>query len=248
MGIHIQELTIEVTRRCNLECPHCLRGDIQKRNIPLIYVENVFKEVDSIGTITFTGGEPFLVINRIEQIMNLAKMYNVEIQNFYIATNGTINTKKVLKVLMDLYIQCTDNEISAVEVSTDQFHIDGGADVDFYSTYLSILKFVRERDKGKDDYRQLKKEGRNKYTNGANLVTEETYSVDCYNDTYNVEGIIYINAKGEIIAGCDWSYESQKDHVIGNCKNEFMMKETGVWHPFKEWLESKFNELVEYTD
>ena len=33
MEIYVESLVIEVTRRCNMRCEHCLRGDAQNLDI-----------------------------------------------------------------------------------------------------------------------------------------------------------------------------------------------------------------------
>ena len=56
----IQELILEVTRRCNMSCAHCLRGDAQALNMPREIIDKVLDSVESIGSVLFTGGEPSL--------------------------------------------------------------------------------------------------------------------------------------------------------------------------------------------
>lgn len=51
----VLNLVIETTRRCNMRCPHCLRGSTQNVNIPTRYIDEVFKRVSYVGTLTVSG-------------------------------------------------------------------------------------------------------------------------------------------------------------------------------------------------
>ena len=60
MNLSIQELIIETTRKCNMACEHCLRGDVENVNIKSLYIRRLFSQIDNIDTLTITGGEPSL--------------------------------------------------------------------------------------------------------------------------------------------------------------------------------------------
>lgn len=60
-------LAINITTRCNFNCPHCLRdpldaGKTVQKDIPVALFEEILKGAKKIdyGEITFTGGEPIL--------------------------------------------------------------------------------------------------------------------------------------------------------------------------------------------
>ena len=141
MKIAISNLILEITRRCNLHCEHCLRGNAQNYSIDMKYVENIFKRIDRIDCLTFTGGEPQLAVGKIEETLKLAKKYNVEVGSFYIATNGTKNSRKFIMAVIDWYMYCTDNEMTAVHVSKDYFHTVED-NVDFRKLHLHALSFT----------------------------------------------------------------------------------------------------------
>ena len=87
---NINDLVIEVTRRCNMSCDHCLRGDAQNKDIDIAYIESLIKQVNYIHAIAFTGGEPSLNVSAIEQTLNLCKQYNVSVGSFYMPLMGKI--------------------------------------------------------------------------------------------------------------------------------------------------------------
>ncbi len=60
----LQNITIELTRKCNLKCIHCYLQGCENREqfIPMEKVIKILKEASKLGTIkvVFTGGEPTL--------------------------------------------------------------------------------------------------------------------------------------------------------------------------------------------
>ena len=50
---------IEITRKCQIKCKHCCRGDAQNVDMSEEIMEKFISQCDSINYLTFTGGEPF---------------------------------------------------------------------------------------------------------------------------------------------------------------------------------------------
>ena len=148
--ILIQNLAIEVTRKCNLKCDHCLRGDSQKLNIPLVYIDILLNQVYSIGHFCPTGGEPSLNVPAIKYFIDGCKKRHIPIETFYIATNGVKITEEFIEICKELYDMCKNKPNSSVQIE---------------------------------------------------LFDKNT---------------LYLNVNGDIINGCDWSYENQDLHFL--CK------------------------------
>lgn len=211
----IDSLIIETTRNCNFECGHCLRGPAQKKNMKMEYIKAVFSGVRYIGTVTLSGGEPGLVPHILKKIRLKAKEMDVEIGNFYIATNGSVNTMEFLIEIMNWYDFCTENEISAVELSNDEFHQDEyfsvtGDYANLDKLLIGKLKFTNDRDS----------KGNKKWLKQGNMtygVSPNTTEIVIDGDF--IEGSLYLNVHGDLIGGCDWSYENQPEHVVGTVKN-----------------------------
>jgi MoaA/NifB/PqqE/SkfB family radical SAM enzyme len=53
-----------------MQCPHCLRGTAQRIDMNLEYVKKLFSQVKFLGSLTLTGGEPSLVPNIIDEIID----------------------------------------------------------------------------------------------------------------------------------------------------------------------------------
>jgi MoaA/NifB/PqqE/SkfB family radical SAM enzyme len=72
MEVYISQLIVEVTRRCNMMCDHCLRGDEQSIDMSDDVIKAVLSGVSSIGSLVFTGGEPTLAVDVIERFIDEA--------------------------------------------------------------------------------------------------------------------------------------------------------------------------------
>ena len=212
--MHIQSLVIEVTRKCNLSCAHCLRGDSQNVVISNEWIDILLSQVESIGAVTFTGGEPSLAVERIEYFLNKCKELGISIESFYIATNGVAISEEFVIVCLRLYSYCGEKEMCSVDISNDYYH---SIEESYDTELLDGLSFVK---------RKFEKEGYD-YQNGKSLINEgyaQQNGIGARNllsggiattDDFN-DNEVYLNCKGNIIAGCDWSYESQdnEDNIL----------------------------------
>lgn len=70
---YIKNMSIEITRRCNMSCAHCMRGDMQNVDLSHQDIRNVLKYVKDIHSLTLTGGEPSLNPEAIRYILKLLK-------------------------------------------------------------------------------------------------------------------------------------------------------------------------------
>lgn len=208
MKVNIYSLIIEVTRMCNLNCGHCLRGESQDIKIPLEYVETLFDQIDSIGVITFTGGEPFLYPEIISEVVKIADRKHVEIGNFYIATNGTVPFKKASTAIIELWNYCGENENSQIKISDDSWHRaeDENNWRDNLIAEWELLKIVLIET---TDHSLLLEGNAAFYYDEGRKLTKEKIDIKMWDNTIGVENTVYLNCLGNIIYGCDWSYDSQ---------------------------------------
>ena len=68
--MQVSQLVIEIGRKCNLSCAHCLRGKSQDVTVDIDTVKKLIDEFEFIGNITFTGGEPTLYSKEICEIID----------------------------------------------------------------------------------------------------------------------------------------------------------------------------------
>jgi radical SAM protein with 4Fe4S-binding SPASM domain len=121
---------IELTRRCNLTCPHCYieGGAAREHEMPAAEFYRLLDEMAEMGVwaVTFTGGEPTLH----PEFGNLVRYARAKRLLVGIATNGIFLTPELLHSLP------RDGVI--ISVSLDNLHIDGNRDFDV--TAKAILR------------------------------------------------------------------------------------------------------------
>jgi len=119
----IPYLSVEVTRRCNMACAHCLRGSAQNKDLDLIKFRHFLKKVHHIGSLTLTGGEPTLNVQGMKLILEALKKENVTVDNFYIVTNGLKIEAEFLHTVLDYYAYCLgDPAMNGIALSRDKYH------------------------------------------------------------------------------------------------------------------------------
>ena len=152
-GMYVENLHLQLTRNCTLECEHCLRGDRERVNMSPAVLDEVFKDVKKVGILLLTGGEPLLAIQTLEHLVELLKTKQVRANKIVLITNGTVLSERVLRVLHDLQ----DNSYLVLKLSTDIFHnleLEKRGMMELRERNLRILaenKFYNFSEYGKDE-------------------------------------------------------------------------------------------------
>lgn len=216
----LNDVCIEVTRRCNMGCAHCLRGDAQNIDIDTNYIDALLKDVESIGSITFTGGEPSLNIQAIDYTLNKCQEMGIPVGMFYIVTNGKTNVLPLCLASLKWYAYCDEKEMCGLALSKDMFHSSIPTDSE---ELLRGLAFFRE-DKFTDFNKvRLISEGRAEDL-GGHMMTDvdfhcSEWTFDEYGESIVVDGMVYLSANGEIRNNCDTSYTND-EYTVGDLKRE----------------------------
>lgn len=228
-GLHINELVLETTRRCHLQCRHCLRGDAQELDMSFAVMKSALADVVSIGDVTFTGGEPLLCVRALDDFRWLAVcehrpgMDPIQVGNFYLATNGQVKiTPEIVYFLMQMYEICDDNEITSVQVSNDEYHPPPPAGNVRLLEALKFFSFKNGDAKLKehmyryplviDDGRALTLGGK-KNLRRNNLLPGMEYQEDGLPVVVS-DCEVYVAANGNVCTCCDLSYE----RIDGECR------------------------------
>lgn len=210
----LQNLIIEVTRKCNMKCRHCLRGGAQSVNIDLKHITTLLQQTDEIYQVTFTGGEPSLNVEALKHFIKEAKRNNVYVGSFYIATNGKRVTLDFLSACLELYALCEDKEMCSLQVSNDMYHME---EFRYNDELLQGLSFYSKKFDDNERY-SLINEGRAKISGRGEREANEYQSKPETMDDFN-ECELYLNALGQMVYGCNLSYSSQKNYVICDVKD-----------------------------
>jgi MoaA/NifB/PqqE/SkfB family radical SAM enzyme len=217
MGLYLSNITLEVTRRCNMACDHCLRGDAQDMDMSTEVVDRLLDAAgQSIGSITFTGGEPTLNISIIRYTADQLKARGISLGSFFVVTNGKIESLELVHVLIDLYAMSDEHEMCGLCVSNDEYH-EGTDDLHMYPA----LKFFNADGHGPKDEKYVISEGRaNEMGIGGRMYTPDTLELDINDDYVSVNSTLHISANGNVFPGCDASYDRIDEETIGNILKE----------------------------
>ena len=169
----VDNVVIEITRRCNMCCAHCLRGDAEAVDIQEKYIDaflDSFANAGYISSLTFTGGEISLNIPAIRYTLNAVRERNISVGSFYMVTNGKAVDKMAELALASLewwnYCDDKDDYSCGLCISSDDFHEEIPRES---ASILSGLRYNRN-DKVTDFRKQyLINEGRAKTINANQL-------------------------------------------------------------------------------
>lgn len=200
----IEMVVIETTRRCNMICGHCARGKSENINMDKNIQAKFLNHISKIIQVNFTGGEPSLYPQAINDFIDICTEKNISVEEFEIATNAKNISDEFMLALIRLYMFCTDNEISIVRISNSQFHQNNKK----ATKKLQTLKFVDFR--YKEPITNFLNEGF--YKDNYNIGIKPPIKPFQITDNYVGRWFLSLNCEGFLIAGCDWSYESQRNN------------------------------------
>ena len=126
--LKIDGLMVEVTRRCNLACKHCCRGDSQNLDISDDVIDAILSNCESIEDLHITGGEPMLAVDRIAYVFNRIIDLKIPVGAVGLIINGTIYDEAFLDTLEHFMFVSKPQKV-AFSVSPDMYHDQATADV-----------------------------------------------------------------------------------------------------------------------
>lgn len=213
--MYIKDLMFEITRRCQLGCEHCLRGDAEPVDMSPYVIDEVLNGVTQIGNVVFTGGEPFLKPDLIHHFCDVVQTRGIEVDIFFIATNGMVFdeynrlSSKSLSAIARLHQLVEYPESSSVKVSRDQYHCYE------YSmsshSMLDILKLAYI-DEVEYDPKGIILMGRAAEYGLGTRELNVPISLDDVEEL--VDADFYVTARGEVVWECNLSYELMDDISI----------------------------------
>ena len=79
---------LEITRRCQLKCAHCLRGDAQNLDMSEEIIDAFLEQTAGIERLFFTGGEPTLAVDKMRYVLDQMIDRNIPLYAMEYFTNG----------------------------------------------------------------------------------------------------------------------------------------------------------------
>jgi len=203
-------IILEVTRRCQLKCDHCLRGDAQRKDVSDKVIHFLSKY--NIEHLTLTGGEPTIVRNMIKRLRQ-ARLFPEAV---WMCTNGYTFKKQWIEEFFS-YANCLgDPGMCGLSVSCDSYHPrDSEKNYKKYSLLSEINGFRGYVSMHSQGYIQNPLyEGNCNY--GSDLAETNDDGTLCLANT----DTIYITVDGDVLFGCNFSYLRMKHLVLGNICEE----------------------------
>lgn len=239
MKLSFDSLAIEVTRKCNMCCAHCLRGEAENKDLNPNDLHQLLDQTSFIGTLTFTGGEPTLNLPVIAETLRYCKEHTIPVYDFYLVTNGKKITSEFLVLMIEWYAYCLecggDGECSGVALSKDMYHEPINP---HNESMLRGLGFYRPADKQTDykKYFPINLGNARNLDNTKDPVHLEEIEVTHEDESLRVaEATITLTAEGDLLADCDYEYEDPDILWICNVKDAIQTFERMASDPNFDW-------------
>jgi MoaA/NifB/PqqE/SkfB family radical SAM enzyme len=223
----LYKLYIELTRKCNLTCAHCLKGCAQNKDISEEYLYKAFYLFNKMDWLVLGGGEPFLNLKGIYETVHQIIDQNVKVNHIFISTNGcceNIDTNDVMDLLLQLKSLCRDSLI--LQLSNTQYHKDSKSEQQ-HACYQYFKDKLYEYKIQYIEYNHIKEidlvpEGNAKNNllsscffhnipvNQITALCKDTVLIEFIKD-----GLLYITCDGDVAVDCH-SYENIPDFTIAS--------------------------------
>lgn len=223
--LEIYNLILEVTRKCNMNCKHCLRGDTQNIDMEMKTIIPILEITEHISSLVFSGGEPTLNIPLMYDVLHYVKKHDIPVDSFYIVTNGKVISDEFLKLLLEWYIytipHSPEPDMSGIALSKDIFHEDIPYENELKLRAFSFFKEDKITNWEEKQYSLIDQGRASKLSKTAYKIWTKPSSHQLYvdrtpNENFVIDDEIYISAKGEICGDCDLSYANMTKHAVGN--------------------------------
>ena len=119
--VSLREVTLEIGRKCNLKCRHCMKGESQDVAMSNEVMDALLNNVYFIDEFIFGGGEPLLYIERMEALLRKCKEKGVKVNYITVVSNCTIKSDKFVRVFNE-WGEYTTFRNNRLLVSNDIFH------------------------------------------------------------------------------------------------------------------------------
>lgn len=117
--LKLEELIMEITRVCNLDCGHCFRGESQNAYMDINTIRNLMSNIESIDHLVLSGGEPLIALHQLFEVADTIHRNGIRVDRISVITNGTVLSSEIIRALEMLREVC--KELS-VRISDDKFH------------------------------------------------------------------------------------------------------------------------------
>ena len=211
--VNIQNLALEITNKCNLDCENCINKN-EDNNITMSpeIIDSIFSQINKIDNLYIYGGEPTLVLNKLYYLFRSVVNYHVTIDQLDITINGSHYTEEFIKLLdyMNLYGKISGSSIDIkLNILRDDHHKQTLRRLGIYQEALANIKKYMES----KYFNSFEKQPRiiTKASNYNETFITYTNGIKGFNSIEklcNIGPLITINPNGTVTE-CDYSIEEQ---------------------------------------
>ena len=226
MEYNIRSLFLETTRRCNLCCDHCMRGDAQNLDLTKELIDELFDKLKGVNitTLVFTGGEPTLNPDIIVYTINKIMDENISVGFIQMISNGQEFNRDIARAFdrynvyylrkLGLYDPLFRSRHAVIAFSRDEHHDPMDAKVKEqyrkYAPHTSVVNHIVPE-------RRILKTGRATYGKEFQYKLKNLpYQIDPNQRELFLERDLYLSATGLINNSPDGSYEDMDNINFGS--------------------------------
>ena len=244
---HFAYIAFELTRKCNLKCAHCLRGEWQNLTMTKEVIDKMLEVSSGIHNIFFTGGEPFLAPDLIEHIVDRVIALDFDAKYISVITNGTILNSLGIRSVQAMnrfaewsYKKNGIEQAASITISNDIYHGTTPQEaVDFYSAYVDE-KYTKVKIQERND--TIGNAGRAKKnhvaTNDMPVVYAYPRRIRITEDNV-VPCMLHLSPKGDLTVAEFKTWEEKDANPIGNIMEESLVR----MFERNQWSELPCNEV-----
>lgn len=220
-NLQVQTLCIEVTRRCNMNCAHCMRGDAQNKDLDPSTLKPLFSAINTVDDLTPTGGEPSLNVRGLNQITDAIVDNGVSVQGIYLVTNGKEITRDFVEAFGEMLMATEmEEEACGLALSQDMFHDKIPLR---NKRLLQLFACYRDDDKKTDWTKvppaEIGRAAEMTVVNTRPPCRTTTLYAEAYDDSTIIIDSLAMTVDGYLLPCGDYSYEEVEDLAVCNVKD-----------------------------
>ena len=212
------EVIVNITRRCDMACRMCIRGDPQNVDIDERIFPKLFEEATWIRRLCFTGGEPSMNLKALRQVVGLMEEGKCEVGSVFTIMNGKKFEEEFCTLFQRMVELCTDNGMTEMVIGTSEYHEDAPG-IGRYMEWKRIhdVGWMHWRAIGVGNW--VVNTGRAKQLGlGQREVSDQASGPFTY---WSGEvRRLFLTCEGEVCTWCDISYEDIQRFTKGNMLTE----------------------------
>lgn len=137
MKYNLDTLNIEITRKCNYKCFHCMNGQAQNISITKEIIDKMFSQIDTCKNIYLGSGEVLLELDMIQYLINSIDKYKLNVEHIQLTTNGSILDERLIKIIKP-FTNKDKKRDCLIRISDDIFH-NKQQSIKAYNFYHSLV-------------------------------------------------------------------------------------------------------------